>query len=573
MKTTTTSIAVSTLLLSALTLIPDAASADSVEPSARVCFDVSGDPGDIAVVNLTPVGSLAKGSGQLVSSDLATPPVYSNVNFEPGVIDPNVALAEIGSDGQTCFVNNSPDRTGIIADHLGTIDAASYTVATPSGAPARVVDTRSGVGGNTLDPGDRRCFSVDGAPGDAAVVNLTPVLASGTGNGRLLSSDVATAPAFSNVNYSIDSIDPNVAISQIGTDGQVCFENDDLASVDLIADHMGTISTDSYTAATPSGASTRVVDTRSGTGGTTLTPSARLCVAVDGSPGDAAVVNLTPVRATTVGNGQLVSSDLLSPPVFSNVNWTPGSVDPNVAVTTIGTDGQVCFVNNAPGNVDLIADFMGSIAASAYTPATATGAPVRALDSRLTASIADLVLLPAGVGSAAFSRDDASTIAYFSSALGAPISDDLAQYPIPNSSPGFEDAEENGFTFPHGRTTCFANGFCAQFGGMTPTTLTFVGYAQSGFTPPSEPLKTTSGVTIGTRGDDIPGAITVPTGGCFSVGEGTADGIAVLLQSDGVQFAEPTPSGDIVFNMPPLSDVVVLSIFAGDRPFQLFADC
>ena len=35
-------------------------------------------------------------------------------------------------------------------------------------------------------------------------------------------------------------------------------------------------------------------------------PNGRLCFAVAGSPGDAAIVNLTPVEAVGPGNGQLI---------------------------------------------------------------------------------------------------------------------------------------------------------------------------------------------------------------------------------------------------------------------------
>ena len=109
----------------------------------RLCFGVSGSPGDVAVVNLTPVEAAGGGFGQLVSSDVASPPVASNVNFGPGTIDPNVALATIGVDGRVCYVNSGA-AVHLVADHLGTIDGSAYTPATPSGAPDRKADTRIG---------------------------------------------------------------------------------------------------------------------------------------------------------------------------------------------------------------------------------------------------------------------------------------------------------------------------------------------------------------------------------------------------------------------------------------------
>ena len=65
-----------------------------------------------------------------------------------------------------------------------------------------------------------------------------------------------------------------------------------------------------------------------------------LAIAVAGATGDVAVVNLTPVSATGPGNGLLVSSDVAAAPVASNVNYAPGTVDPNVAMAPIGQRRQ-----------------------------------------------------------------------------------------------------------------------------------------------------------------------------------------------------------------------------------------
>ncbi len=117
--------------------------------------------------------------------------------------------------------------------------------------------------------------------------------------------------------------------------------------------------------------------------GNAFWPSGQRCFAVAGSPGDAAIVNLTPVSASGLGHGQLISSDIkASPPLASNVNFGPGSVDPNVAVARIGADGNVCFQNSMHSSVHLVADHLGTIAADAYAPATSSGAPSRKVDTR-----------------------------------------------------------------------------------------------------------------------------------------------------------------------------------------------
>jgi hypothetical protein len=116
--------------------------AGPLQPSQRECFAVAGAAGDVAVVNLTPVLATGPGNGLLVSSDVAAPPVASNVNFGPGTIDPNVAFAPIGADGQVCYVNSTHSQVDVIADHLGTIDRDVFTPANAQATPERVADTR-----------------------------------------------------------------------------------------------------------------------------------------------------------------------------------------------------------------------------------------------------------------------------------------------------------------------------------------------------------------------------------------------------------------------------------------------
>ncbi len=367
------------LSVTLLALWPAAASADEIiGTSGRHCFEVAGSPGDAAVVNLTPVLALGSGNGLLVSSDVTTPPVAANVNYKIGTVDPNVAIAPIGADGKVCYVNARQTSVHLVADHLGTIAATAYQTATASGAPKRVTDTRAS--GGIIGPNGRRCFTVAGSPGAAAVLNLTPVLALGSGNGLLVSSDVTTPPVAANVNYKIGTVDPNVAIAPIGADGKVCYVNARQTSVHLVADHLGTIAATAYQTATASGAPKRVTDTRASGG--IIGPNGRRCFTVAGSPGAAAVLNLTPVLALGSGNGLLVSSDVTTPPVAANVNYKIGTVDPNVAIAPIGADGKVCYVNARQTSVHLVADHLGTIAATAYQTATASGAPKRVTDTR-----------------------------------------------------------------------------------------------------------------------------------------------------------------------------------------------
>jgi hypothetical protein len=141
-------VVVSTLVASATAQF--AYAVGPVQLAGRLCFGVVGDAGDIAVLNLTPVLAAGAGNGQLVSSDVATAPVASNVNFGPGTVDPNVAMAQIGVDGRVCFVNSQHSDVDLVADQLGTIRASAFVLPGPTGAPSRRADTRPVVSGTAL---------------------------------------------------------------------------------------------------------------------------------------------------------------------------------------------------------------------------------------------------------------------------------------------------------------------------------------------------------------------------------------------------------------------------------------
>ncbi|MCB0969350.1 MAG: hypothetical protein KDB37_21150, partial [Ilumatobacter sp.] len=169
------------------------------------------------------------------------------------------ALAEIGADGEVCFHNSEHAEVDLVADRIARLAAESFRPNPGDGGPVRVADTREGLAGDRLVPGERRCFGVPGVPGDVVVVNLTPVGASGAGHGALTSSEVVELPAVSNVNFSVGSVDPNVALAEIGADGEVCFHNSEHAEVDLVADVLLTIRADAFTSAPYL---SRLVDTR-----------------------------------------------------------------------------------------------------------------------------------------------------------------------------------------------------------------------------------------------------------------------------------------------------------------------
>ena len=358
------------------------ATGDQVQPDALQCFRVDGDEGDVAIVNLTPVDASARGWGVLVASDVANVPPAASVNYDVDSVDPNVAMAEIDATGTVCFRNSTLASVHLVADQLGTIGGDVFTPAA-DGTSDRILDTRDDA---IVAPGGRVCAAAAGDPGDVAVVNLAPVDATGPGNGLLVSSDIAAPPVAANVNYDAASVNPNLAAAEIGVDGDVCFVNAPQASVHVVMDQIGAIDAAAINMAGFDGAPVRILDSRDAT---IVEAGGRTCARVSGFPGDVAMVNVTPVEATGNGNGLVVSSDVIDPPVAANVNYRPGSVDPNIAFAPIGLDGQICFVNADQASVHVVLDQIATLDDRHFDWWSSLQSPVRLIDTRI-----DLPTLP-----------------------------------------------------------------------------------------------------------------------------------------------------------------------------------
>ena len=101
-------------------------------------------PGDLAIVNVTPVRAAGRGYGVLRSSDslptfeVAVAERFSSVNFARGMPpDPNLSVAVIGADGAVCY-DGAVSAHDVVLDLVGAVSA----VAVRQVAPERLVDTR-----------------------------------------------------------------------------------------------------------------------------------------------------------------------------------------------------------------------------------------------------------------------------------------------------------------------------------------------------------------------------------------------------------------------------------------------
>ena len=209
----------------------------------------------------------------------------------------------------------------------------------------------------------------------AVVLNLTTVNAAVDGWIRAYPC-AALEPETSNVNPTVGQVATNGATIGIG-DGRICFRTAE--AVDLVVDLNGWLTTASSVGLRPV-ASRRLVDTRVGLGGNTLTAGSLLEVSVvaANSPATAVAINLTAVNPSVGGFITAWPCGIPRPDV-SNLNPEPGVTRPNFVQVRVGLGGKICLYSTAHTDllVDLFAEFQPGVP-TRY----ATLVPQRLLDSR-----------------------------------------------------------------------------------------------------------------------------------------------------------------------------------------------
>ncbi|MEP7115479.1 MAG: hypothetical protein ABI862_19605, partial [Ilumatobacteraceae bacterium] len=226
---------------------------------------VAGTPGlpvdaSMVLFNATVTNTETAGFLTVFPCGESTPPT-STLNFTANSTVPNFVVAKIGSGGRVCLYSAS--ATQIVIDVAG-YDPAGATDVVPLRSPARLLDTRNGIGGpaGKLTTAGRvaQLAGIANIPdtATAVLVNLTATRSVGSGFVSAYPCG-ATAPLVSNLNFSAGGDVANMAIVKLGTAGQLCLTaNND---VDVIVDVTGYLNTDaSITALTP----VRIYDSRDG---------------------------------------------------------------------------------------------------------------------------------------------------------------------------------------------------------------------------------------------------------------------------------------------------------------------
>ncbi|MEZ5144414.1 MAG: hypothetical protein R2726_18160 [Acidimicrobiales bacterium] len=194
------------------------------------------------VVNLTAV--LGTAASHLTAWPTgATMPGTSNVNFDAGTVVPNLAIVKVGAGG-TIQVHNNAGAAHVLVDVYGYYRPGEGLGAMHV-AEARILDTRSGVGGRATPVGAGQTVNlrVRGAGSlprtgiTAVVLNVTAVNPSATSHVAVWPHGAAQ-PATSNLNLSPGRTVPNLVIVLVGPDGTIDLANNS-GDVDLLADVVG----------------------------------------------------------------------------------------------------------------------------------------------------------------------------------------------------------------------------------------------------------------------------------------------------------------------------------------------
>lgn len=261
--------------------------------------------------------------------------------------------------------------------------------------PARVLDTRTGIGGNLIPLGHGVVTEVDvtgvGAVPEtgvtAVVLNVTAVDPSLPGFLTVWPSR-DPVPTVSNLNFVPGQVVPNLVTVKVGRNGRVDVLNS-AGSTHVVADVVGYHTTEPvpgglFTPLVPA----RVLDTRDGTGRGGIVGAVAQGQAIDlrvtgvgGVPAqgvDAVAINVTVDQPTSAG--YVTTWPTGAPmPVASTHNFVPGLTVANLVLAKVGTDGQVSLFNSS-GQTHLVADVVGyfSRSGASFVPVS----PRRLVDTR-----------------------------------------------------------------------------------------------------------------------------------------------------------------------------------------------
>lgn len=343
-----------------------------VRPGGVVTLKVTGVAGvpqngtSAVLISLTAVQPAAPGT-IIVYPDGTARPRVADVSLSSGQASSDQVVVPV-MDGKIDLYNGSAGGTGLVAVLSGYFTTAgSHGLLTAVG-PARILDTRTGLGAPRAQIGAHGTvrLTVDGVGGvpktGVSAVELSVVVPNPSRTGAVTAfADGSSRPAASQVAFSSGQTTAGLITVPVGN-GKVDLYNGSSGPVDLIADVTGYFSGDGarFEAVGPA----RALDTRTGLGGTGVSVLAHS--AADLSVGDLPgwrgtqqdVVLSVTVLDARAGGSLAVFPDGSALPADPNVVFRAGQAV-TVEVIVPLTGPTIDFYNNSGGTIQILADVQG----------------------------------------------------------------------------------------------------------------------------------------------------------------------------------------------------------------------
>ena len=329
----------------------------------NVSLAAAGVPGnaEMVAVNLTAVDPSAV--GYLTAWPAGQPmPTVSSVNFVPGRTVANAAFIKVGSNGQFSILN-SAGGTHVLVDVVGYV-APSTGSRLVNVAPARIKDTRSGLGGTGIaGPNTTQSLRVAGAGGvpngaTAAILNVTAIDPTATAYVTVWPGD-QSQPTVSNINTVAGTTVPNLVVVRLPVTGSATGSinlynaaGDTHLVVDVLGYYTGTGRVGFTTAMTPF----RAADTRSAAA---LDAGEARIIQTGVRNAEAVILNVTAVDPTATGYLTVFAANENRPDA-SNVNFYAGRAAPNLVIVRPDADGAIRIFNSA-GRTHVLVDVVGAV--------------------------------------------------------------------------------------------------------------------------------------------------------------------------------------------------------------------
>lgn len=323
------------------------------------------------------------------------------------------ASALIGGLSTVVFAASSDAAEGVVSAAALVVGAAGAGREFVAATPARVFDSRTGLGAASVSsiapvkPVSVQIGGRDGIPAnaDSVAVNVTVTNAKGDGFALVYPAGMAP-PKASSVNFRGGESRSNLVLAKLGAGGRLSLVTN--VEADVVLDVVGYFVNPALSgpgARLHALAPSRLLDSRMKLGlAGPLIADSTATVVVRGRNGVAAdaqavLVNLT---ATDASSGTYIAAyGDGDRPATSTINVGPNDTRSNMAIVPLAADGSMRLYNYA-GVVDVVADVLGYFGPGSVDAGSAgqvvIGPPSRLFDSRE----ADVVLGDTGPGTLAF---------------------------------------------------------------------------------------------------------------------------------------------------------------------------